>query len=155
MYIYIYIYTHIHTYVYVCVCIYYIHMLANIYIYIYIYTHTYIHTLANKIAFARPDFALLIGRLSAWREIGTAANCFRLAALDRDFGRAPSDGYICIYLYIYIYTHTHIYIYIYMYTVRGVYTFMVPTACFYWFLYPVPTRGAERLAECAGALGPL
>ena len=37
-------------------------------------------------------------------------------------------------------------IYIYMYIVRGVYTYMVRTACVYWFLYPVLTRGAELLA---------
>ena len=49
---------------------------------------------------ARPNSALLIWRLSVWREIGTPASYFRLAALDRDFGRAPSHGYIYIYIYI-------------------------------------------------------
>jgi len=58
---------------------------------------------ASKIASARPNSALLIWRLSVWREIGTPASYFRLAALDRDFGRAPSHGYICIAWCIYIY----------------------------------------------------
>ena len=83
----------------------------------YVRVYIYIYRLASKIASARPNSALLIWRLSVWREIGSPASYFRLAALDRDFGRAPSDGYIYIYIYIYI--------------VRGVYTYMLPTAYFY------------------------